>query len=191
MRKYLGLYSLFLLCTLSALPQGEKKNKAVEKPNLSGRWLLDRKKSNVGSASHPDLPLEITHLEPEIRIIRRYEWNGEIKVQDSTYYSDDRGETNPATMFLGSDTSTSDMRALEGQKTSSRTSWSRDRLVTKSLIRSRLRGRMLQLDVIDEWKLSDDKNTLTRTTRNIAVGDAVLIPRTQPDSKRVYQRIPG
>ena len=193
MGKYLGIFGLLLAFTLSVYPQKEKKLKAVDKPNLSGLWMLDRKKSNIGPGPYTDLPLEISHHDPEFRVVRRFQWNGEMKVQDSIYYSDKRGETNPTTMFMGADTPGSNMRALEQQKTSSTTGWKDDQLVVRSLVRSQLRGRMLEFEVIDEWKLSRDKNTLTQTTRRIAVNgpsNSVFIPATQSDSKRVYQRIP-
>jgi hypothetical protein len=193
MRKHLTLYSLILACALTALPQSDKKNtKELNKSNLTGSWMLDRKKSNVGQSSQPDLPLKITYRDPELRIKRLYDHAGQMVERETVYYTDGRGETNPSTMILSTGTNMT-AHDLEKEQTKSKTSCSGNKLMTRSIIRNLLVGHMMEFEIIDEWKLSEDSNTLTQTTRTIFRGDASdsgLIPANVPDIKRVYRRVP-
>ena len=75
----------------------------------------------------------------------------------------------------------------------SKTTWSGNKLVTRSTLRSLIAGRELEFDIIDEWKLSQDGKTLTQTSRTVFNPDSstgVFIPANRPDIKRVYNRVP-
>ena len=192
MRHYSSALGLILACALTALPQGDKKNaNVINKPDFSGSWLLDRKKSNVGKSAQPDLPLKIVHNDPEFRIKRQYDHNAVTVEREFVYYSDGRGETNPATMIL-STTPDRNARDLDKQVTNSKTRWNGNKLVTRSVIRNSIAGHMLEFEFIDEWKLSEDGKTLTQTSRTIfrPGSDSVFVPANVPDPKRVYNRVP-
>ncbi|MEP6569839.1 MAG: hypothetical protein ABJC10_08700 [Acidobacteriota bacterium] len=195
MRKYLIIGWLIIASALTASAQAEKNNKVINKPNLTGSWLLDRKRSNVGGPSKPnsqaDLPLKITHRDPELRITRLYDHNGQIVERETFYYSDGRGETNPATMILSTQASVP-ARDLEKQTTKSKTRWSGKKLVTSSIVRDSVAGHPLEFEIMDEWKLSEDGKTLTQTSHTIfrsGPSNAVFVPSDAPDLKRVYNRL--
>ena len=179
------------LATSPAYSQGKDKNSKA-RPDLSGTWMLDRSKSNLGPSATPDQPLKIVHHDPEFRVTHQTERNGQISKRDFVYYTDDRGETNPTIMFLSTGT---DMNRQVPDKdvTKSRTSWSGNKLVTRATLTSLLAGRHMEFEVIDEWKLSSDGKTLTQTSRTVFrqdASDGIFIPARRPDTKRVYYRIP-
>ncbi len=77
--------------------------------------------------------------------------------------------------------------------TKSKTTWSGNKLVTRSTLRSLIAGRVLEFDIIDEWKLSQDSKTLRQTSRTVFRQDTsggVFVPANRPDTKRVYNRVP-
>jgi hypothetical protein len=192
MRLYFSVFVLILACTLTAFAQGDKKNgNVLKKPDPTGSWMLDPKRSNVGKSAQPDLPLKITYRDPELRIKRIYDHNGQTVEREFIYYSDGRGETNPATMIL-STTPDKNARDLDNQVTNSKTRWNGNKLVTRSIIRNPIAGHMLEFEFIDEWKLSEDGKTLTQTSRTVfrPGSDSVFIPANVPDPKRVYNRVP-
>lgn len=192
-RKYLSVCGLILACALGALAQEKQKSVNVQnKPDLTGSWMLDRGRSNVGQSARPDLLLKITYRDPELRIKRQFDHSGQIVERDFIYYTDGRGETNPATMVF-SDGRNMNSRDLDKQVTRSKTRWSGNKLVTRSTLRNPVAGRMLEFEVIEEWKLSDDGKTLKQTSRTVFrpdSSDSLFIPANVPDSKRVYGRVP-
>ena len=71
------------------------------KPDLSGTWLLDQKKSNAGAVTNrPDLPIKIAHHDPEFRIVLSSQSGGKIIERELVYFTDNRGEVNGATGVL-------------------------------------------------------------------------------------------
>src|ERR1700741_2683841 len=103
------LVSLFCFVLISALgmtsthAQAKQKPSKI-KPDFSGTWLLDSPKGNVGSSTTPDQPVKITHHDPELRITRMVQSNGQLNGRDFVYYTDGRGETNPTLIFLSAST---------------------------------------------------------------------------------------
>ncbi|MDQ2977129.1 MAG: hypothetical protein M3R69_17180 [Acidobacteriota bacterium] len=193
MRKYLRVFGVILACALGALAQEKQQHVKVQnKPDLTGSWLLDRGRSNVGQSAKRDLPLKISYREPELTIKRQFDHSGQIVERDFTYYTDGRGETNQAAMAL-SDGTNMNSRDLDKQVTRSRTRWSGNKLVTRSTLSNPIAGRILEFEVTEEWKLSEDGRALTQTSRTVfrpGSSDPVFIPANVPDSKRVYSRVP-
>ncbi len=192
MKALVSLFCFILICAVGTSPAQQKQKAAKTKPDFTGTWLLDPSRSNVGPSRTPDRPLQITHHDPELKITRMVEHNGQVTGQDLIYYTDGRGETNPTTMYLSTST---DMNPEGHDKdvTKSKSSWSGNKLVTRSSLRSRIAGRVLEFDIIDEWKLSQDAKTLTQTSRTVFNPDSspgVFIPANQPDIRRVYNRVP-
>ncbi len=190
MKIFVKIFCLILICgfgTTPAAAQGKKTTKA--KPDLSGTWLLDPRKSNVGPSAKPDQPLKIAQHDPELRITHMVASNGQ---KDFVYYTDGRGETNTTTMFLSTDTDMNP-RGHDKDVTKSKTKWSGDKLVTRFTLSSVIGGHPLEFEIIDEWKLSKDGQTLTQTSRTVFRQDMsrdVFIPANRPDTKRVYNRVP-
>lgn len=193
MRKCLKVFALTLACALWVNAQEKQKPVNVQtKPDFSGNWLLDRVKSNAGLAGKPDLPLNITYRDPEIRITYQHDERGKIVGRDFVYYTDGRGETNPATRLLTT-TPNSVSRDLDKQVSQSKTRWSGNKLVMRATLRTGIAGRVMEFEVIDEWRISGDGKTLTQTSRTVIrqhFSDGVFVPANAPDLKKVYNRIP-
>ena len=192
MRTVVGVFCFVTLCTFG-MTQAAARSKQKTKPDFTGQWLLDPAKSNVGPSSTPDRPFKIVHHDPELRITHFSESNGQTTERNSVYYTDGRGESNATTMFLSTST---DMNPQGHDKdvTKSKTTWSGNKVVTRSTLRSVIAGRQLEFEVIDEWKLSDDGNTLTQSSRTVFRQDTssgIFIPARRPDTKKVYNRVPG
>ena len=186
---------LVLLCsfgTMQAAAQGKQTVKT--KPDFTGTWLLDTAKSNVSSSATSDQPIKITHQDPEFRITRMVASNGQLASSQFVYYTDGRGETNRAILFLSTSI---DMNPGRHDKEiiKSKTSWSGNKLIThsRSPVRSLIGGQLLEFEIIDEWKLSADGKTLTQTSRTVFrqdMSDAAFVPANAPDIKRIYNRVP-
>src|SRR5919112_967603 len=98
---------LLTLCLLAACAAGvgaaAARDDKKAKPDLSGTWELDRSKSDFGlfrdrPISKADSTLVVAHREPELKISRTLRLNGQQELKEFTYYTDERGETNPATV---------------------------------------------------------------------------------------------
>ncbi|MDQ1637281.1 MAG: hypothetical protein QOF62_620 [Pyrinomonadaceae bacterium] len=194
MKPLASIFWFILICALGMMWAHAQAAPKSPKPksDFSGTWLLDTAKSNVGSSATPDQPLKITHRDPEFRITRMVASNGQLTGRDFVYFTDGRGETNPTIVFLSTST---DVHAQGHDKdvTKSRTTWSGNKLVTRSTVRGPVSGRSLEFEIIDEWKLSSDGKTLTQTSRTVFRQDmsgVIFVPANRPDIKRVYNRIP-
>jgi hypothetical protein len=129
---------------------GKKKH-----PDLSGTWQLDRAKSDFGEwgerpLARADSTLLIAHGDPELKIKRTLSLNGQEEVREFTYYTDGRGESNPATIGAG--------------EVKSKTRWDGDMVVAEAHVTRRGRGGDFELNVTQRWQVSSDGRTLTNTT---------------------------
>ena len=99
------LLSLCLLaCAVAAAAVDDKKGKA--RPDFSGRWELDRSKSEYGlfedrPLAKAEATLVVTHREPELKFVRTLRLNGREETREFTYYTDGRGESNPGAFGSG------------------------------------------------------------------------------------------
>jgi hypothetical protein len=169
-------------------PEPQKK----PKPDFGGTWKLDRSKGNyaktTGLKPGAELVLVISQVDPEIRVTRKLTWKGDERVQQLTYYSDGRGETNPSLVTM--------------DEAKSKTRWSGNKLVLSYSFSAGSAGRRaIILDVTEEWKLSADGKTLTQTQRtsqdlsNLPGVGATGIPRSifiqaiPTEIKKVFTRI--
>jgi hypothetical protein len=194
MKLLVSIFCFVLICALGATgTQAQPKQKVTSpKPDFSGSWQLDTAKSNVGPSVTSDQPLKITHHDPELRVTRMVANNGQVTGRDFVYYTDGRGETNPTIVFLSTGT---DMNRQGRDKdvTKSKTTWTSNKLVTRSIVRSLIGGQVLEFEIIDEWKLASNGKTLTQSSRTVFRQDmsgAIFVPANRPDMKRVYNRVP-
>ncbi|HEX6730160.1 MAG TPA: hypothetical protein VF074_09125 [Pyrinomonadaceae bacterium] len=165
--------------------------KLETKPDFSGTWLLDTRKSNSpGLTSESDLPITISHHDPEFRVTLESESNGQIVKREFVYFTDGRGETNEATSILTTRPSAAKPEDLRNQVNKSKSKWSCKKIVTRSPLRSNIAGHFVEFEQVDEWKLSDDGKVLTQTSRvNFLNSDAAFVPARTTDKKRVYNRV--
>ena len=186
--RFVGIVVLLLICTLTAWPQ---TGKSASKPDFSGSWLLDEKKStDSGLTRRPDLPIKITHQEPEFRVTRSSEANGQIVARDFIYFTDERGEENATTSFLSTNPSAVKADDLKNRVTKSKTKWSGNRIITRTPLRMDVAGHFVEFEQVDEWKLSGDGKVMTQTSRVIFQNsDTAFIPAMAQDKKRVYNRV--
>ena len=152
------LLCLCLLTCAAAAPAGDdKKKEGKTHPDLSGTWELDRSKSDFGlfgdrPLSKADSTLVIAHRDPELKITRTLKLNGQEEVKEFTYYTDERGETNPATIGAG--------------EVKSKTKWDGEKVAARSKMSwpGRGGGPGVSMDVTQKWQVSSDGKTLTNTT---------------------------
>ena len=147
--KILG--SVIVLMTVLAVSFAQ----TTAKPDLTGVWTLDESKSKVDTRvadKMQDYVLTIVHKEPEIRITRSYKQDGRDHTEESIYYTDGRPEFNSRT---------------ERKDSEPVTRWRGQKLVRRTV--AKLTGNMretfppLEAATIEEWELSADGRTLTRT----------------------------
>jgi hypothetical protein len=151
-----------LAAAAAASAVDDKKKGAKPRPDLSGTWSLDVKKSTWAverNAGRPRSPvrLVIRHREPEIKITRTALVNGEERTVELTYYADGRGEKNPLV-------SSRDRLLLNGT-VESEAKWKDGRLLIQGKQHLRSLGDLNEAEFTERWELSADGKTLTQTTR--------------------------
>jgi hypothetical protein len=168
-------------------------NAQTNKLDISGKWLLDHSKSNAGDFGRRDTPVVIVYNEPELRITRTLERNGQTLERDFVYYTDGRGETNMALILLTTNQRNVTAADIDKEVIKSKTTRQRDKIVIRAIRRGMTGTHVFEYEMVDEWKLSSDGKTLTQTTRMIFRPDvssrSVFIPASRPDDKRVYNRV--
>ena len=148
--KAVSLISLFLALAFCARAQPNKDKPKSEPPDLSGLWLLDESRSNVGRGKDriSDYSLSVVHREPEIRMTKKYMRGGRHFNEELIYYTDGRPE-------------------LKGGRLDSQsvTRWRSGKLVSRSTFAPNGLRTEPPLEIIttEEWELSKDGKTLTRT----------------------------
>ena len=180
---------MFLVIVLAmAAPAALSQPKT--KPDFSGTWVLDQKKSNdSGLTTRPDLPIKINHQEPEFRITRPSGSNGQIVEHSFVYFTDERGEENEATAVLTTNPSAIKTDDLKNRITKSKTKWSGNKIVTRTKLQLTVAGHFVEFEQVDEWKISADGKVLTQTSRVIFQNsDTAFISAMAQDKKRVYNR---
>lgn len=185
-----GLLTFAFILVFSAIAKGQSAS-SESKPDFSGTWLLDTKKSNTaGLTSKSDLPITISHHDPEFRVTLPSESNAQIVKREFVYFTDGRGETNEATSILTTNPSAHKPEDLQNQVTKSKTKWSGKKIVTRSRLRSNVAGHFVEFEQVDEWKVSEDGKVLTQTSRvNFLNSDAAFVPARTTEKKRVYNRM--
>ena len=180
---------VLLLIGASAFATNAQANKP--KPDFTGTWLLDQKKSNdSGLTRRPDLPIKILHRDPEFRVTVRTEKAGQIIEREFVYFTDGRGESNPLTSFVTTNPSAINADELKKQIARSKTKWSGNKIVTRTQQRVQAGGHFADFEQVDEWKLSEDGKVLIQTNRiTFQQSSGVFVPGMATDKKRVYNRV--
>ena len=151
---------LLLLPTILAVVVsfGFGQSSKTIKPDLTGTWELQTR-----APGSPE-QIKITHHDPELTIRRLVYINGVREERDLTYYTDGRGERNPAiARYLGSDGAY--MESWRPAEITSNTTWSKAKVVTHSVDWSFGSAAVFEYEITDEWWLSKNGKTLTITRR--------------------------
>jgi hypothetical protein len=174
----------------------QTKNNKQSKPALSGIWELDKSRSKL-TKENPvmrggTITLTILHGEPEVRITQKTNTEGNEKTKEFLYYTDNRGEINPASdLFLSFHNGMKNPYSDNPGKIESKSKWKGDKLKTSySIIMPIPGGRRTVVKVEEEWALSSDGRTLTQTSSFSGGRDVNLIIQIEPRRlKRVYKRV--
>jgi len=173
MKSVLLALCLLLACAAAATARDDKKK---ARPDFSGTWELDRSKSDFGlfrdrPLSRADATLVIAHRDPELKITRTLKLNGQQEVKEFNYYTDERDETNPATVGAG--------------EVKSKTKWEGERVAAHAKMSwpGQGGGPAVELDVTQKWQVSSDGKTLTNTT-------VITSQMGANEIKLVYRRAP-
>lgn len=154
-KRLLVVFWSLSLIAVCAAQEGKTKSEAKAKPDFNGDWMIDKSKSDYGRLSNnpianADVALTIALSETEFHITRKMTLNGNERAGEWVYYTDGRGETNPALLGGNGDLKT-------------KTKWSGSKLVSKASI-SRQRGEeTFNVDIEEKWELSSDGKTLTNS----------------------------
>ncbi|MCA1620984.1 MAG: hypothetical protein LC795_17090 [Acidobacteria bacterium] len=151
------LLTLCLLAACAAAGGAAARGDKKAKPDLSGTWELDRSKSDFGlfrdrPVSKADSTLVVEHKDPELKIARTLKLGGQQETKQFAYYTDGRGETNPATIGAG--------------EVKSKTKWDGDKVAAQSKLvwPGRDGSAGAEMDVTQRWQVSSDGKTLTNST---------------------------
>lgn len=183
--------TLLLICLAASVAIGfGQSNKAIN-PDLSGTWEFDAAHSTVAKLKKtPPERIKITHRDPELTIRRKISIDGAQEERDLTYYTDGRGETNPTTVWMTRNPGSESYRPRE---TESKTTWSKSKVVTRSLSLTFDGVAVSELEIVDEWRLSADGKTLTKTSKTNPsrdlTGNAAFVVGRGVEFKEVYKLI--
>ena len=176
MYKTVAITCLILFCSALAAAQNKPK------PNLSGSWIVDSTKSEKTNNFLEDSENSITieHNDPEIKFTVKL---GSLSIP-VVHYTDGRGETFKSQRSGGS--------------IQSKTKWDGDKLVIH-YVGGGIVGftGARNVNVIEEWKLSKDGQTLTKKIIVIPPRDApdrvnaVPVTQSNQEYKKVYNRAPA
>ncbi|MET0624661.1 MAG: hypothetical protein ABW250_16910 [Pyrinomonadaceae bacterium] len=170
--------SLLLACLAGggAAARGDGKKERA-RPDFSGTWELDRSKSDFGlfrdrPISKAESTLVVEHKDPELKITRTLRLGGQQETKQFAYYTDGRGETNPAAIGAG--------------EVKSKTKWDGDRVAAQSKLvwpgRDGAAG--AEVDVTQRWQVSSDGKSLTNSTVMSSAQTGVQ------EMRLVYRRAP-
>ena len=145
-------------------------------PNLTGTWVFNLSKSDIGSPAgsplYDQLTLTILHREPELQILRQLRKKKREISQRLVYYTDKRGESNPT---------------IDGRnRLRSKTSWEANVLISSGVSQQEIPFGYVKTETTERWELSPDGNTLKQISSfkftfiingNVSPGDKQQIVR--------------
>jgi hypothetical protein len=178
---FMSMYQLVVVGCLTLCCYSLTQAQSKPKPNLAGVWIVDSAKSEKTNNPLEDAEKSVTiqQNEPEIRITHRLDSFSFLAV----YFSDQRGETfkSPA----------------GGPGIQSKTKWDGDKLVIHYVGGGIMGFAVRNVNVVEEWKLSKDGQSLTKKIIVIPPRNApdrvnaVPVTESNQEYKKVYNRAPA
>jgi hypothetical protein len=191
MKKRTGFFSLLLFLAVCGIFVTISKAADTPKPDLSGKWERDPKKSRMGKMTQDLLEnikvtLEISHQEPELRISVTTDSNGKSVNRETVFYTDGRGEINISqfAQVVTIGRPLQDSKPIPQNEVKSKTKWEGSKIVSSSSsVINGPGGRIFQVDSREIRELSEDKKTLT-------IKHSLSTPGGIVQLKEVYNRLP-
>jgi hypothetical protein len=168
------MFAILVCCSLAY-------SQSKPKPNISGKWIVDFARSEKTNNSMEDAEQSVTiqQNDPEIRMVRQFN----SVPAPFVVFSDERGESYKS--------------PVTGVSIKSKTKWDGDKLVIHYLGGSLTVFGMRDINVIEEFKLAKDGNTLTKKIIVIPPRNApnrvnaVPVSQSNLEFKKVYNRAPN
>lgn len=137
----------FMFAILSVFAsQSEQPGAPAKRPNYSGRWKMDKEKSDFGKFKAPDMIVRVVdEHEPTMNIHTIQTTDGKSTTSDVSYFVDGRETTN----------------VLSGRDATSKSFWDGSTLSIRTET-TNSKGEATQ--IVDRWDLSPDGQTLTITS---------------------------
>jgi hypothetical protein len=134
-----------------------------QRPDLGGRWALSFVKDASGkkSAAPGEVVMVVKHQEPEISVVEN---PGNGPQPELRYFTDGRGEVNLLSLTIAGSSDGKNAPQVN-ENVDSMTKWDGEKLVTKAHLRTVVGGTRFIVEIVKEWKLSKDGNTLTVSTK--------------------------
>jgi hypothetical protein len=192
MKKMSRVFSLSLGFVVCGIFVTSSKAAEKPKPDLSGNWLRDNKKSQIGEKTRDKLEnikitLKISYQEPELKINLTMNDHGKEVTRDMIYYTDERGEMNipqfTQALTVGGDGPPTGPSTIPQKEEKSKTKWEGSKIVTSTSSVISAGGRTFHIDKREIRELSEDGKTLTIKHSISSPGGIVVL-------KEVYNRIP-
>lgn len=141
---YSRLSCIALLFTpLLAFGQAQRTPGALAKPDLSGRWRMEKSLSDFHGFTMPNIVVRIVDYHDPTLNIHTIQTTGEkTTTSDITYFTD--GSVNK--------------NMINGREAESKCYWDAAVLVVRTTMKNTKGDEQL---ITDRWQLSDDKQTLT------------------------------
>lgn len=164
---------MLTLALMVSIP-GEKRVRAQGQtaPNLSGAWELiefdGTTKRQIGSR-FPNLTLSISQTASELKITQKTIRRGVEEVQEFTYHSDGRVDTNAGRITVW---------RYDFPRVVSVTEWKKDKLVTRYNGRLSVKAgnpwKSTSTDAKEEWRVSSGGTKLVLTSSNTQIDSAPI-----------------
>jgi hypothetical protein len=139
---------LLMIAGLAAWPAiaNAQATPAAAKPDFSGRWRMEKGKSDFGSFRMPDIVVQVVeHHDPTLNV-HTVETSGKnTSTADVSYFTD----------------GTTSKNVIKGRQAESKTFWDGAVLNIRT---SEKDSKGEDVVIEDRWELSDDGETLTRTS---------------------------
>jgi hypothetical protein len=143
----------FLLMAAAALwpaivPAQDSATEA--KPNFSGRWRMVKEKSKLAGFHVPDIVVQVVEQRGKTMNVHTVETTGrQTTTADVSYFIDGSPSTN----------------VIHGRQAESKTFWDGNVLNVRTAVKDASGTEVLVME--DRWELSDNGDTLTRTSHDI------------------------
>jgi len=133
------------------------------KPDFSGRWRMEKDKSNFGSFQVPDIVVQVVeHRDPTLNVHTVETTGKQTSTADVSYFTDGTPSNN----------------IIKGRKAESKAFWDGAVLNVRT---SEKDSKGEDVVIEDRWELSEDGQTLTRTSH-------IITEKGSVDLKLISQR---